>query len=159
MAFKLNKAFVVVKDSPLSTEWNNFLIQKSNSKFIYYLSRNELDRKIYNCYSLIDSEILFITLIKRLLVIKDQIEIKILNQKARILITDTAIPKQDPDIAYKSSNLLVSDSIVNCMGHGGPIEQFYTCQTCGGSLCTICLESFLICPGSISTDLHKFLKK
>ena len=157
MAFKINQAFVVVKDSPLSTEWYNFLTQKSNSTFIYYLTRNQLDQKIYDNYSLVDSELLFIALIKRLLVINDQIEIKIVDQKARLMITD--IPKQEPNITYTPSNLQISDAIVNCMGHGGAIEKYYTCKTCGGSLCAVCLDSFLICPGSISTELHKFIKK
>lgn len=155
MAFKINNAFVVVKDSPLTTEWYNFLTQQSKTKFIYYLSRRPLDSTHYNNFSLLDSEELFISLIKRLLVIQDHIEIKIVNQKLNPRITN--LPSPDVNVPeYKTSKLAIASTVSNCMGHGGPIDEPHTCKICQGSLCSICVESFLICPGSMATDLHKF---
>ncbi len=155
MAFKLTNAFIIVKDSPLTNDWFSFLSKGSNSKIIYYLSRNQLDSKHYNSYSLMDSELLFTSLIKRLLVIHDNIEIKISQKQVKTRITN--LPKDiftEPE--YKRSYLTIESTSVNCMGHGGPVDEQYTCKICGGSLCSICRDSFLICPGSISTDLHKF---
>ena len=155
MAFKINEAFVVVKDSPLTDEWHKFLIGNSNLKFIYYLSRIELNHSHYENFSLMESEALFISLIKRLLVIKEQANIQILDHKLKVRIKDS--PKVEIPVIYKTSDLSVSDAETYCMAHGGAVDEFYTCSVCGGSLCSICLDSFLICPGSISTDLHKFI--
>ena len=157
MAIRINEAFVVVKDEPLSEDWYNFLIRNSNNRFIHYLSRNQMDSRHYDCFSLMESEQLFTSLIKKLLLIKDQIELKILTKGPRVLFTNT--PKINLLGTFKESNLTISDSLTNCMGHGGAIEDYQTCSICGGALCSICLDSFLICPGSISTDLHKFIKR
>ena len=157
MAIRINEAFVVVKDEPLSEDWYNFLIRNSNNRFIHYLSRNQMDSRHYDCFSLMESEQLFTSLIKKLLLIKDQIELKILTKGPRVLFTKT--PKINLLGTFKESNLTISDSLTNCMGHGGAIEDYQTCSICGGALCSICLDSFLICPGSISTDLHKFIKR
>ena len=157
MSFRINEAFVIVRDEPLSHLWYNFLNKNSESKFIYYLSRNQLNQRHYNSFSLMETESLFITLIKRLLVINEHVEVSILNRQTKVFITD---PKKfDFPTNNKESSLAISDSITNCMGHGGAVEKFSSCLICGGSLCSICLDSFLICPGSISTDLHKFTSK
>lgn len=157
MAFRINEAFVVVKDEPLFEDWYKFLIRNSNNRFVHYLSRNRLDPRHYDSFSLMETEQLFTSLIKKLLVIKDQIELKILTKGPRVIFPDA--PKMDLPETITESNLAISDNITNCMGHGGAIEEYSTCAICGGALCSICLDSFLICPGSIATDLHKFIKR
>lgn len=156
MSFRLTNAFVVVKDEPLSSSWLNFLTKKTQ-KYIYYLTRGSSNPVAYT-YSLMESEALFLSLIKRILIIQEQVDISIKEYKPVVRIAESN-PVFQTNQEYKSSNLEISGVVTNCMGHGGPIDKFSTCQTCGGSLCEICVDSFLICPGSIASDLHKFIKK
>lgn len=157
MSFRLTNAFVVVKDEPLTKEWNEFLDQSSQKKYIYYLSRGASNSSA-NIYSLMESETLFISLIKRILIIQDRIVITIKENKQGVRIAEPMSFVQ-PIQEYKTSKLEIFGFTTNCMGHGGPAKEYSTCQTCGGSLCDLCVDSFLICPGSIASDLHKFIKK
>ena len=156
MSFRLTNAFVVVKDEPISSSWLHF-INKTNQKYIYYLTRDYSNPKAHT-YPLMESETLFLSLIKRMLIIQDQIDISIREYRPVVRIKENNLLLETTQ-EYKTSNLEISGVVTNCMGHGGPIEEYFTCEICGGSLCQICVESFLICPGSISTDLHKFIKK
>lgn len=163
MAFRLSNAFIIIKDSPLSDEWYNFLMRRNkntSNSYIYYLTRVQMDKNHYNNYLLTESEQLFISLIKKLLIIQDQVELSIVNNKSTSRILDPVVKGLiDANSLYNNSKLSITGTNVNCMGHGGPIDQPVTCSICGGSLCDVCAESFLICPGSMATDLHKFLKK
>ena len=163
MAFRLTNAFVILKDTPLSENWYNFLTKKDPNKFISYLTRMPMDPNHYNNYSLLETEKLFTDLIKKLLVIQEHAEISIVDQKVRTSRIIEPIIKQliSTNDNYNASKMSITSSHTNCMGHGGPIpiDDLVTCNICGGSLCTLCAESFLICPGSIATDLHKLIKK
>ena len=156
MSFRLTNAFVVVKDEPLSNSWLHF-INKTNQKHIYYLTRSYSNPVAYT-YALLESEALFLSLIKRMLIIQDQIDISIKEYKPVVRIKENN-PLFQTNTEYKASNLEISGIVTNCMGHGGPIDEFNVCRICGGALCNICIDSFLICPGSIASDLHKFIKK
>ena len=104
MSFRLINAYVIVKDSPLTEEWHNFLLRKSENRFIYYLSRVEMDQNHYKNFTLMESEQLFVSLIKRLLIIQEQVEISIVDTKRTTRIIDSAI-KEIGNIPYKTSKL------------------------------------------------------
>ena len=70
MAFRLTNAFVILKDTPLSENWYNFLTKKDPNKFISYLTRMPMDPNHFNNYSLLETEKFFTDLIKKLLVIQ-----------------------------------------------------------------------------------------
>jgi hypothetical protein len=166
MALKLNNAFIIIYDKLLSNDWIQFLNprERSNSqhsllKHICYISRTPTEIKHYEAYCHLDAENLFLSLIKKLLVLRDESNLQIVsNKKSMTYILDPVIERIS-SMEYSRQNLLITGETINCMGHGGQTEEFSTCQICGGALCVLCEESFLICPGSISYELHKFIKK
>lgn len=162
---KISPSYLIIKDSPLKASWYNFITLKNKlKKNIMYLDRKGvLGSNNNNANNLGNVEELFLNFISIIFNINtENNNLSIITEDSPVLILSNNEESIQNIIDNSNSNLPITDVLDSCMGHGGPIDpelisKNNMCSICQGKLCEICVESFLICPGSIfSKFLHKF---